>query len=289
MEANVTADPKALGRGVAALQSSAKALGEAFRTATKMDAEPEKHAFLIDAELAKIDKALATLGEAPGLRQELTAWTREVRARVEPIKDRVRSLLAAALAKELAAFELTVEGNLPELRCSVLTLELLFDKAEVRIFYGPRIELLGKAKLDPKPAAEAVKAALDELSKQPLDPKEFLQQTREAWQRAARLAGEDPAKGPTIGVVEVLEQLALLKQGKSFRANPTRENFTSYGRVQWSWDLYRLSERRLGDEELRLTVATREQTKSEATSLWVPRTARGEGTHIGSLAFRKVS
>ena len=93
---------------------------------------------------------------------------------------------------------------------------------------------------------------------------------------------EQPSAVPIIGV---MQEMAFLKQKRSFRTDPTREHFTSYGRVKFSYDLARLKTRRLGGKELRLGVASMQQTKSEKTSLWVPKLLHGNGTHYASVLF----
>lgn len=281
-------DPKTLARSAQGLLNAAKAVVAATKQIQKLESDPEKTAFLVGAELAKLDKAIAVLADAGATTAEARRWRSEAAARNDAVKERVRSRLAAELAELLSERGLAVEGNLPELRCGVITIELLFDKGEARLFYGPRISVLGRSKLVAKELADAVAGQMEALAKAPLDGKAFLTDVRDAWRRVCRDEGKDPAMGPTVPVVAVLDALAWKRQGGRFRADPVRENFASYGRVQFSYDLHRLVERRLGDDELRLTVATREQTKSEAESLWVPRTARGEGTHFGGLAFRRA-
>jgi len=82
-----------------------------------------------------------------------------------------------------------------------------------------------------------------------------------------------------------MQEMSFLKQKRSFRIDPKKENFTSYGRVKFSYDLAKLKTRRFGDKELRLVVASLEQTKKEETSLWVPKIPQGDGTHYASVVF----
>lgn len=280
-------DTKAVIKTAQALATASKDLAAAMKQLAKLELDLERNVFAADAQLAGAEKALATLADAQQIAGDARVWARALRQRVDPLKDRARSQAAAALSRELTALGLSLDGTIPELRCGVLTLELLFDRNEMRIHFGPRIALLGKAKLDAKEASAAVKAALDGLSAVALDETAFIAEIHRAWQRACRLDALDTATGPTVGIVEVLDQLAWGRQSARFRANPTRESFEGYGRVQLAWDLFRLSTRRHGDLELKLTVATREQTRTEAEHLWVPRTARGEGTHFGGVAFRR--
>ncbi|GMV42758.1 MAG: hypothetical protein AMXMBFR64_44740 [Myxococcales bacterium] len=281
-------DTKAVIKHVEGLASAFKDLAAAARQLAKLDPELERNVWVADAALVSAEKALSTVGAVVPL-ADARAWVGVLRQRVDALKDRARSQTAAALSRELAALGLGLEGTIPELRCGVLTLELVFERAEVRIHFGPRIAQLAKAPLDAKEAAAAVKAALDALSPAPLDEPAYIAEVHGAWRRACLLGGQDTATGATVPIVAVLDQMAWGRQSARFRANPTRESFEGYGRVQLAWDLYRLSLRTHGDLELKLTVATREQTRSEAENLWVPRTARGEGTHFAGVAFRRTA
>lgn len=286
----MTTDTKALAKAARSLQSAAADLAAAAKQLEKLEADLDHQAFPADEALRAAEKALRALAPLSATVAEGRAWAEGLRARVDPAKERSRAALAAALSRELAAAGLpALEGNLPELRCGVLTLELLFDKGEGRVHFGPRIELLAKSKLDPVALTEAARGALEALSSEPLDEPAYVAEVHAAWVRVCRIDGLDPATGPTASLVSVLDQLAWGRQSARFRANPTREAFTGYGRVQLAWDLFRLSTRRRGDLELKLTVATREQTRTDADSLWIPRTARGEGTHFAGLAFRRVT
>lgn len=282
-------DTKSLAKAARSLQAAATDLAAAIKTLDKLEPDLDRQAFAADEALRDAEKALRTLAPVADTLRDARALTEALRARVDPAMERSRAALAAALARELSALGLPpLEGNLPELRCGALTLELLFDKAEARVWFGPRIELLGKARLDAAAVAAAAKGALDALSG-PLDEAAFVAELHDAWVRACRLAAQDPGAGTTVSLIAVLDQLAWGRQSARFRANPTREAFTGYGRVQLAWDLYRLGTRRHGDLELKLTVATREQTRTDTDSLWVPRTARGEGTHFAGLAFRRLA
>ncbi len=67
-----------------------------------------------------------------------------------------------------------------------------------------------------------------------------------------------------------------------------RENFVSYHRWQFGYDLFRLREsghKRVGDSEYRLIVATMDAAKSRERYIWVPDDRSGNGTRYAFLAF----
>ena len=103
-----------------------------------------------------------------------------------------------------------------------------------------------------------------------------------ARREGMKTEGEQPHAVP-IGVV--MQEMALLKQKRSFLIDPKKENFTSYGRARFSYDLARVKQKRLEEKEFRLVVASMEQTRKEETNLWVPKIHHGDGTHYAFVVF----
>jgi len=70
---------------------------------------------------------------------------------------------------------------------------------------------------------------------------------------------EDP-----LPITSVLLEYTILVR------NIAKENYTHYGRVFFSYDLYRLKERKINEHELELITATRAYTRKKKDFLWVP-------------------
>ena len=195
------------------------------------------------------------------------------------------------MAEILKPHGLEIIGNFPELRCWILTLLFSFEKGgSVKIYYGPKISLLKKVPVEAGKIAEAVIFLVKELNDHLLDDEQFIKELYVSYSRAlvreeeGKVKGNQPSGVPIGGV---MQQMSFLKQKRSFCIDPKKENFTSYGRVKFSYDLARLKTRRFGDKELRLVVASLEQTKKAETSLWVPKIPQGDGTHYASVVFVK--
>ncbi len=77
-------------------------------------------------------------------------------------------------------------------------------------------------------------------------------------------------------------------QGKKFRTDPVKSSYKEYGRVFFSYDLYRLKERAVDGHELSLVTATRAYTRRRAGFIWIPSSERGDGTYISHVRFREV-
>jgi hypothetical protein len=93
--------------------------------------------------------------------------------------------------------------------------------------------------------------------------------------------------GANVPIIYWLSEIAWHKQEKKFLADPRKELFKSYGRTQLSYDLFCLKNRVHDSYELRLGVASREQTKKKDDNLWIPRSLKGDGTHFGLVCFHK--
>jgi hypothetical protein len=133
--------------------------------------------------------------------------------------------------------------------------------------------------------AAGVTDAYKELETALLPDDEFLTALRDAWRLARMRRGESP-DGGNAPILSVLAELCFARQTPQFLRNPVRSAFAPYGQTALSYQLFTLRSRRVGDQELTLGIATREEVKSRS-SLWVPRNRNGEGVHYASLGFRR--
>lgn len=273
-DSSFDAERKAVKKAASAAESLAKALKTADKAATDLDARA------FDA-LEALEEARKSLAQLATLSDVLAPLAPQVEARLTQARqaaERGRARVVGALDETLRGAGLRLEGRLPQLKCGPLTLEI--DGATLSIWYGPKLERLDQIGLDPKKAGDRVLELLGELDGAPLDEPAFLAGLESAWRAAvARVGGAAGDKAP---IVRVLAEMAVEQQSERWRQDPGKARFAPYSRVSFSHDLGRLATRRLGDSELMLTVATRDQTKKAADHLWVG------GTHYAFLSFRRV-
>lgn len=265
-------------------------VGNILRACEKLRGDLNRNAFVLETHVNKLDRTLSKLNDLQGLISKARDLQQELLKEASLAQERFKNSIAAELADFLRPHGLDISGNFPELRCGILTLIFSFGKGGiVKVYYGPRISLLKKVPVEAEKIGEAVLSILKELNDPPLDDEQFIKQIYMSYLSALTREGrrdedEQPSAVPIVGV---MQEMAFLRQKRSFRTDPTREHFTSYGRVKFSYDLARLKTRRLGGKELRLGVASMQQTKSEKTSLWVPKLVQGNGTHYASVLFVK--
>ncbi len=263
------------------LEKHATALADAF---TALPPDSDRAPFAALAALADLESAWKGLHAARDLVAEHEPRWSAQRVEAEGIAERHRAAFAGALADALEAAPWPLKGRLPALELGPLTLELVGTlKPELKVHFGPRIELLETLPVDPAKVAEAVLRLANELNR-PLDSDALLRELQAAW-RAARARSGDAAH-PSIAAV--MGELALGRQAPAFWASPTRQNFQPLSRVQLAFDLSRLSRRTVDGATLVLGVATRDQTKRLADHLWVPNGASLSGTHFASLGFERL-
>jgi hypothetical protein len=205
--------------------------------------------------------------------------------------------MLSKLDERLRSTGFSLSGHYPDVGCGVFSLhfDLTSKGMAASLAYGPGIEKLA-ALADPTldSLAKAVAEAAADLDKGLLPSDEFLPLLKAAYRLAPitrpgtgpeGLPGTAPV-GP-LPILDVLATLSFLVQSDRFRRNPVRQTFLPFGQVRLSYQLFRLASRRIGDEELAMGIATREDVKKQA-SLWVPRNLKGEGNHYSTLEFRRV-
>jgi hypothetical protein len=266
-----------------------KNMANILRESEKLRSDLNRNAFVLEIQADKLDKALSKLKGFQELIGTAGEWRGKLLKEARQAQEKFKNTIAAALAERLRRHGIQIVGNFPELRCGILTLLFSFEKGgSVKIYYGPRISLLKKVPVEAGKIAEAVISLLKELNDPPLDDEQFIKELYVSYTRSlargegAKDEGEQPSAVP---IVAVMQEIAFMKQKRSFRMDPKKENFVSYGRVRFSYDLARLKTRGFGNKKLRLVIASMEQTKKEGTSLWVPKIPQGDGTHYAFVVF----
>ncbi len=264
-----------------AIKKAASAGGDLADALKAIAKSKEKdNVFAMLEALAVARKACTALAGLPGimgpLQDQLKALTKEAEGEAERMKARV----IGGLDDALKAHGLKLEGRLPQLRCGPLTLELGGSGSSgIAIWYGPRVASLGSTSLEPEPAAKTIAETLAKLNTADFTDAAFMADLLASWRAAVGRAGGEP--GDRAPIVAVLAEMALTRQSRKWRNQPTRSGFKEYSRVQFSHDLGRARTRTSGGYELLLTVATRDQTRNAADHLWV------SGTHYAFIAFRQ--
>ena len=252
------------------INSVAKLLGEIAR----LEHNRSENLGTLRARLAKLEDTTRQLKQVEAPFCQLDSWATQYGQELGESFEQVKRHFGAELERELQKQNLPLWGQYPQLRAGLFALELDLDKDQVTIWYGPKHERLGQCRPSPVEVANCIEKAKQNLGSR-LEETALLQKLGAAVSRARSGASSEP-----VPIIQVLGELAHMMQDSRFCQDPRRENYRSYSRADFSYDLYRLR----GEKGLRLVTATRSQTQHRGDFLWVPTgLERGEGAAYSRL------
>lgn len=238
----------------------------------KLDAKRERNLYRLNDKIAKLDQA-AQSGNSES--EDVRSWLYGFRSEVGAALRVRREQFGGELADGLTALGIKLKGQYPRLYGGLFTFVMNADKGRCKVWYGPEQEQLAETTLDAKSVLDVVLKTGRKLGSG-LEPAEIFVRLQRAWQHARF----DRLQGP-LSLQTLLPHMAFAVQSNRFLADPRRESYRSYGRADFSYDLYRVQ--RLDATTatpFRLSVATRQQTQKRSDYLWVP---SREDTEAGNL------
>ncbi|MEW6047351.1 MAG: hypothetical protein AB1609_12870 [Bacillota bacterium] len=248
----------------------------------KLDEHRGAHAVQLRSRLEKLAKLIDELDQVCVGTDRLRHWVAEYEPVISQAENELRVRFGRELEAALAEKGFPLRGQYPELKSGLFTLQLDFVRGKATVWYGPKQERLEECPLRPADMASRLEGIMKRLGSGIPEP-EFLGKLREAYARQVSAAD---AKG--VPITAILGEVAHLVQDARFHQDPRKELYRSYGRADFSYDLFRLT-RFLrvspSDTHLRLAVATREYTKRRQDFLWVPDDESGRGTAYSHLRF----
>ncbi|MGA1863424.1 MAG: hypothetical protein ACMUHX_00015 [bacterium] len=260
-----------------------------LREGEGLEKDLDKNVFQIEDRLKRVEQKVEKLKELEDLREDLKKvkeFVVEKKKILEQPKHKLKMYLGAELDRRFGDKGWHIEGNFPELRLGLLTLEFLLSQDQVRIWYGPKIELLSRSKLVADDISNIAGKIYEDLENESFkDGEAFLKLIFDVYGWILKKEGLD--FGANVSIIYLLSEIAWRKQDEKFFSDPRKEHFRSYSRTQLSYDLFRLKQRECEGYELRLGVASREQTKNKDDNLWIPRSLKGDGTHFAFVCFHK--
>jgi hypothetical protein len=236
-------------------------------------------AFSAAKSLAEIEKAVADNSIAH-FEKDMRGWIAETHRQIKATQEEFKSWFGGELEKRFKEIGLKLQGNFPELRAGAFNIRCDLEAGTVKITFGADEDSIAVVDPDPDDVVKAIQNTLREFEGLRLPDDRFVEQIRAAYDRCLKLSGL--RTGEKVGILDVLKEFVWLIQSKRFTADPKRENFRSYPRTAFSYNLSKLESR----GGLELTVAAREQASRREEHLWVPTDDRGNGTHFASISFK---
>lgn len=185
------------------------------------------------------------------------------------------------------AFEkrgIQVSGLYPEYIVGIFNLRVDFQLGKASIYFCKEL-IRGNIVLDISKIAYAFDKADKEIRGRRFDGKAFINLLWEAYKRVILLNGLEIGK--RVNIIEVMRELAILMQVSSFTINPKKENYKSYSRAYFAYDLYRLKAEGIlehNGKRLNIGTATIDYTGKDRYSLYVYDDLTG-GNYVMYISF----
>ncbi len=249
--------------------------------------EPSNSLHKINLEVDKIKKMIGQKTLDDFVTKEVKEYIQTKESQISYWREEAKKTLGLRLKEAFQKYNLEWEGVLPDIRIKFYKLHFDLDGNKVDVWYGPKQEKLFSMRLLPEKIAQKLYDVDTQITKKRFDDKSFLSYLWKSYKLAAFSNHQNI--GDPVKISHVLLYFATLIQNKKFQIDPVKSNYSDYGRVFFSYDLYRLKERRLEEEnmELELKIATRAYTERREDFLWVPSNEKGDGSYFSHVVFRR--
>lgn len=118
------------------------------------------------------------------------------------------------------------------------------------------------------------------------DGQRWIAHLYEAYEHVCRKRGQT---GGRANIVECYVEMALLRQSKTFRSEPSKRGFREYSRAQFAYDFFEFTnEQRCTHEGKHVVahVATKSHSENVARSIWIVEgKTPNEGNYISDMVF----
>jgi len=214
------------------LRREAKALG-AMTTALR-DAATSLRGEIVD--VVKLDGALPVLQAARGQDEALAALLPALNDELLKGQAALGATFGVALQHAMREKGIEPGGKPPRFALGRFDVAADFVKRTASVSYGKEV-VIKRVPL----GVDAIVAAYERVSKlvegRTEDPQRWVALFRDAWELAQR---RRDVKG-RANIVDCYFELALLRQSKNFRIEPTKGGFAEYGRAQFVHDFRQFS------------------------------------------------
>lgn len=260
-------------------------IAQVLRDISKLDTNRKDNIPKLKAKIEKLEEKIAVLPQGTIQKEHIHGWAESYKRELDGLEEKRNKLFGKELESPLKELGLTLSGHYPELKVWLFTLELDFTKGFVTLWYGPKQERLDRFELSVAEVVKRVRTSKEKLGGD-LSGQEFAQKAHDAFIRVTGGKKEDAY------LPELIPELALLVQSAKFYQNPIKENFKSYSRADFSYDLFRhwrSDEHTLLKTKWKLGVAARSETNKRKHFLWVPSDEKGDGAVYSRIRFEEGS
>jgi hypothetical protein len=245
-----------------------------------------KRVSILRKELAAAEKSVKDLLIDPSILQLIQSNLKKARDELQQQEEQLKSKFGLELEQSLKAHNLTLTGNYPKLKTSFYTIDIDIPADKVTLWFG-EIEKLDTTKTVPEKVVDSLLKINEEITKRPFDEKAFLRDIRTAYQMY--ITASHKSVGNDAPLPEIHALLSLLMQKEKFRKNPVKQNFSEYTRAMFSYDLSRVKNRIIDQNELTLITATRTDTRDKGNFFWIPPSDNTPGRYLAGIKISGVA
>jgi hypothetical protein len=244
----------------------------------KLRANSLENPVRLSTKLASLEKAASEFSMFDRIGEQLSVFVDEARRGLEETIRNSHARFGVELEPLLHELGLKLTGQYPDLKAGLFSLELELERGEVKVWFGPKQELLGRSQASTTKVASFLQGKLNELGSS-ADDDQFAAILTSTYHRAYA----DEERG--IPLTQLLPILALAVQSQRFSDDPRREHFRDYGRADLAYDLFR-HRSSLQDAGVHLRVAARAETRRRRDFLWVPEDPAGRGSSYSRIEIK---
>jgi len=249
--------------------------------------DPLKNLILIKQGLSNLEKIIENNKTDLRLKESLKEYLQIEKNKITEWEVKAKKAFGQELENLLKANGFEMSGIYPLLKVTFYTLEVNLENFNVIIWYGPQQEKIDSCKLNPEEVVKKIKESHSRITQQRLNDDNFLAKLLEAYNLTLHKTGLK--MNTPISVSKILFEYVVAIQDEKFKINPMKNNYKEYGRVFFSYDLFRLKKRLIDGKTLSLVTATRAYTKNRADFLWIPTNEKGNGDYISHIKFMEAT
>lgn len=250
---------------------------------SRLDKNRQENIKQLKLHLAHLENEIKSF-KIENLIQNLEKWLEGYKETLVEEENEFKRHFGIKLEEQLKTIGLTLTGHYPDLKAGLFTIELDFDKNKATIWFGPKQEKMCECKLTPQEIKQKIEKIRKELGSK-LTEEQAIEKLRIAYERTITPKEE---KAP---IIKVLSEMAHLVQDQKFYQDPKRENYKSYSRADFSYDLFRIQKYFSKSQlpfKIHLITASRAQTKQRSNFLWVPSDENGEGNVYAYITIKEA-
>jgi len=282
-EQNPTEFRKVLG----SLERKVERAKDAIKRLEKLSSKLDVSAFEAMDLLAELRQLKESIESESRALQGLGPWIEQYEVAAKDAKNRMRERLGHGISEGLKPLGVPVQGRFPELSAGPIFMDFKPEQGKVEICLGKGGPVLEKQSIDVAKIVQSVTEQHATLFSGDFDAAHFIGLVHKAIVRANRIA--ERATDAPVPMSELLLELNVVAQNPGFAADPKRNSFKAYTRLMTAVHFFRARPLQGDGFELRLVVATREQTRKKTDHLYVPTDMRGHGTHFSAVQLKRRS